>query len=141
MPVVDIKILGLNFEIQCQKNEIEKLKKLEKILVKKVSKYEHLTKTNSEINILLLCLLMSENEILELRKNLENNKIDISNLNQIHIIKNKKNQEIILLKDEITKYKKEYEKIKKENLDKDEMIKEVNLKILKLMEKIKDNYE
>ena len=141
MPVVDIRILGLNFEIQCQKNEIEKLKKLEKILVKKVSKYEHLTKTNSEINILLLSLLMSENEILELRKKLENNKIDISNLNQINIIENKKNQEIILLKDEITKYKKEYEEIKKENLDKDEMIKEVNLKILKLMKKITDNYE
>ena len=107
MPILKTEILGINIEINYEKNEYEKLNNLIEKFKLRLSQFPNDGRASSN-QILFLAALKTEDELETMKKKINLNTND-KNLQNKNLIIENLNKEIILLK-------KELEKIKSSNL-------------------------
>ncbi len=129
MPILKTKIFGKDIEINYQENEKDKLDVLIDNFKNRIKEFDHLEGKVSDIKILFLAALKSENENFELINKKQNHSTKLKEFEE-------KIREVVLLKDEITKLNKKNSELSEYITKVDILIKNINSKVLSIMNKI-----
>ena len=139
MPILETKILGSKIEISYQEGAKEKLINLVDNFNIRLSEYENLKGKFTDNKIILLAALKAEDNILDLNKKLESQKIiKKKSIDQHEQQKNIdiKVREIVNLKDQITLLNENNSVLQDENKTITNEIQTINKKLVSLIDKI-----